>query len=139
MMQRVLENFSRQAVMGMMGVRVLRVASGEVDLELPHRADLCQQNGFLHAGVITTVVDSACGYAAFTLMPPGADVLSIEFKVNLLAPARGQRFVAKGRVLKAGKTITVCHGELIAHDGETQACVSVMQATMMTMQPRVSP
>lgn len=133
---RVRENFSRQAVMGMMGVSVLRVAPGEVDLELPYRADLCQQNGFLHAGVVTAVVDSACGYAAFSLMPEGADVLSIEFKVNLLAPARGQRFVARGRVLKAGRTITVCTGEQWAHDGDKQTQVSIMQATMMTVLPR---
>jgi uncharacterized protein (TIGR00369 family) len=133
---RIRENFSRQAVMGLLGVSIERVAPGEVDLSLPYRADLCQQNGFLHAGVVTAVVDSACGYAALSLMPEGADVLSVEFKVNLLSPARGQRFVAQGRILKAGRTITVCTGELWAHDGGKQTRVCVMQATMMTMLKR---
>ena len=107
---RIRDNFSRQAVMGMMGVSILRIAPGEVDLQLPFRADLCQQNGFLHAGIVTAVVDSACGYAALSMMPEGADVLSVEFKVNLLAPAKGSLFEAKGRVIKSGRTITVCSG-----------------------------
>ena len=133
---RIRDNFARQAVMGMMGVSILRIAPGEVDLQLPYRADLCQQNGFLHAGVVTAVVDSACGYAALSMMPDGADVLSVEFKVNLLAPAKGTLFEARGRVIKSGRTITVCSGELWAHDGEKRTCVSVMQATMMAMMPR---
>jgi uncharacterized protein (TIGR00369 family) len=92
---------------------------------------MTQQNGFLHAGVVTAVVDSACGYAAHSLMAPGAEVLSVEFKVNLLAPAAGERFVARGRVLRSGRTLTVCAGDLFAlRDGrETQ--VATMLATMI--------
>lgn len=118
------------------GARLLRVAPGEVDLELPFRADLTQQHGFLHAGVITTIVDSACGYAAFSLMPADAAVLSIEFKLNLLAPAKGERLIARGRVLKPGRTITVCEGEAFMRTGSEERLVSTMTATMMTVRDR---
>lgn len=116
-----------------MGAVLERIAPGEVDIALPFRVELTQQHGFLHAGVVTTVMDNACGYAALSLMPAGAGVLSIEFKVNLLSPARGERFLACGRVLKAGRSVSVCQGELWAHDGEKRTCASVMQATMMTV------
>jgi uncharacterized protein (TIGR00369 family) len=120
------------------GVTLARVAPGEVDLALPFRADLTQQHGFLHAGVVTAVVDSACGYAALSLMEPGAAVLSVEFKVQLLAPARGSRFRALGRVVRAGRTLTVVKGELWAAqdpagDGEL---VALMTGTMMAVRDR---
>src|SRR5689334_3162536 len=105
--QRVRESFGRQAAMATLGATLVQVEPGEVVLELPFRPDLTQQHGFLHAGVLTSVMDSACSYAALTLMEPGAAVLSVEFKVNLLAPARGDRFRAIGRVLRAGRTVTV--------------------------------
>jgi uncharacterized protein (TIGR00369 family) len=98
---RVRRSFALQRVMETIGARLARVAPGEVDVELPFRDDLTQQNGFLHAGIVSTVLDSACGYAAFTLMPADAGVLSIEFKVNLLAPARGERVIARGRVVRS--------------------------------------
>jgi uncharacterized protein (TIGR00369 family) len=109
--QRVRTSFGRQAAMATLGVTMASVEPGEVVLELPFRPDLTQQHGFLHAGVLTSVMDSACGYAALTLMEPGVAVLSVEFKVNLLAPARGDRFRAIGRVLRAGRTVTVVSGE----------------------------
>lgn len=98
----VREGFEEQQVMRTLGARLTRIAPGEVEIELPYREALTQQHGFLHAGVVTAVLDSACGYAAFSLMPPGVGVLSVEFKVNLLAPAKGEELVARGRVLRAG-------------------------------------
>lgn len=133
---RVRRSFEKQRVMQTMGVTIERVAPGEVDLKLPFREDLTQQHGFLHAGVVTTVADSACGYAALSLMPPGAGVLSIEFKVNLLAPAKGEAIVARGRVVKAGRTISVVHGDVFALDGGQEKLVSTMVGTMMVVQNR---
>ena len=138
--RRVRESFARQAVMATMGATLGTVAPGEVEIALPFRADLTQQHGFLHAGVIAAVVDSACGYAALSLMEPGAAVLSVEFKVNLLAPAAGARFVARGEVVRAGRTVTVVSGELRAftagdHDPAGKA-VAIMTGTMMTVRDR---
>lgn len=133
---RVRRSFEKQRVMQTMGVTIERIAPGEVDLKLPFREDLTQQHGFLHAGVITTVADSACGYAALTLMPPGAGVLSIEFKVNLLAPAKGEAIVARGRVVKAGRTVSVVHGDVFALDGGQEKLVSTLVGTMMVVQNR---
>ena len=131
--QRVLESFAIQKAVRTIGATLERVAPGEVDIALPFRADLTQQHGFLHAGVIATILDSACGFAAFTLMPADAAVLSIEFKVNLLAPATGDRFIARGRVVRAGRTITVCQGDAFAVEkGAERHCAS-MTATMMTV------
>lgn len=121
------------------GVTLERVAPGEVDLSLPFRADLTQQHGFLHAGVVTAVVDSACGYAALSLMEPGAAVLSVEFKVQLLTPARGAWFRGLGRVVRAGRTLTVVTGEFragsqdSAGDGEL---VALLTGTMMAVRDR---
>jgi uncharacterized protein (TIGR00369 family) len=121
------------------GVTVERVAPGEVDLALPFRADLTQQHGFFHAGVVTAVVDSACGYVALSLMEPGAAVLSVEFKVQLLAPARGAWFRGLGRVVRAGRTLTIVTGEYRAGaqdstgDGEL---VALMTGTMMAVRDR---
>lgn len=104
----VRESFARQSFMATIGAALIHVAPGEVDLELPFRADLLQQGGTVHGGVIAAMGDTACGYAALTLMPAGSEVLSVEFKVNLLAPAVGGRFVARGRVVRSGRTLTVC-------------------------------
>ena len=134
---RVRASFARQRFMATLGATLERVAPGEVTIALAHRDDLTQQHGFLHAGAVTSVVDSACGYAALSLMEPGAGVVSVEFKVNLLAPGVGDRFVAVGRVVKAGRTLTVCSGELVAlRDGAEPATVAVMQATMMAVRDR---
>jgi len=128
---RVKENFEQQKVMQLIGAKLGRVEPGLVEILLPFRDDLTQQNGFLHAGIITTIVDSACGYAAHTLMPAGADVLSVEFKVNMLRPARGDRFIADARVIKAGRTLTVVRGDVYAQTGEVSKLVATMLATMI--------
>lgn len=122
--------------MATLGARLTHVAPGEVDIEVAMRGDLVQQHGFLHAGVLASAADSACGYAALTLMPPGAAVLSIEFKINLLAPASGDRVVARGRIIRAGKTITVCSGDVTAYTGAAERQVATMVATMMTVVDR---
>ncbi len=129
----VARNFAAQRVMATFQARLERVTPGRVEIGLDYQEALSQQNGFLHAGVLTTLLDSACGYAAYSLMPAGTDVLSVEFKVNLLAPAVGERFVARGEVRRAGRTITVCQGEFIAYRDGAEKVVALMQATMMTM------
>jgi len=135
--QRVRASYARQAAMATLGARLARVEPGHVVIELPFRADLTQQHGFLHAGVVTSVMDSACGYAALTLMERDAAVLSVEFKVNLLAPARGELFRASGRVVRAGRTLTVVAGELRAVEAAGEgALVAMMTGTMMAVRDR---
>jgi uncharacterized protein (TIGR00369 family) len=131
--ERVKASFTRQQVMATLGAELVAATPGHVAIELPYSEALTQQHGFLHAGVVATVMDSACGYAAFTLMPEDAGVLSIEFKTNLLAPARGQRFRFEGTVIKAGRTISVCEGKCLADDGKL---VATMTCTLMTVRDR---
>lgn len=114
-----------------LGARLVHVAPGEVDLAFDARPDLLQQNGYLHAGVVAAIADSANGYAAFTLAPPGTDVLAVEFKINLLAPARAASFVARGRVLRAGRTLTVCRADVHERDGDGARLVATMQSTII--------
>ena len=133
---RVRQSFSRQAFMATIGASLVRIEPGEVDVELRSRDDLVQQHGFLHAGVLASAADSACGYAALSLMPPGAAVLSIEFKINMLAPAAGERILARGRVIRAGKTVTVCWGDVTAYSDGREKLVATMVATMMTVRDR---
>jgi len=128
---RIRESFSRQQVMTLIGASLTRVAPGEIDIKLPYRADLSQQNGYLHAGMLTTIADSACGYAAYTLMPAGSDVLSVEFKVNLLRPAVGETFIAEARVIKAGRTLTVTRCDVYGVNGEEKKLIATMLATMI--------
>ena len=118
----------------MIGAKLIRVAPGEVEIELPSSEEIGQQAGSVHAGVITAIADSACGYAALTLMPAGADVVSVELKLNFLAPGRGERFVARGRVLRSGRTLTVCAADVIALPGDV--IVATMLGTMMRMSSR---
>jgi uncharacterized protein (TIGR00369 family) len=139
---RIRDSIGRQTLLTTLGVEIAGLSAGRVMLDLPYRADLCQQNGFLHAGALTTLADSACGYAAATLMPDDRDVLTVEFKVNLLTPARGDRFRATGEVVRAGRTLTVCSAEVVtwADDGDGNPGVSLvrvalMQATMMAVTP----
>jgi len=131
--QRVHDSFATQAFMATLGARVQAVAPGAVTLTMPHRPDLTQQNGFLHAGVTAAIADSAAGYAAYTVMPPDSNVLSIEFKHNLLAPAVGRRYEARGQVLRAGRQIVVVQSSVLAEPegGGSLKPVTVMQATMM--------
>jgi uncharacterized protein (TIGR00369 family) len=130
---RVRKSFARQRMMSTLGATLDRVGPGEVEIALPYREDLTQQDGYLHAAAITAIADSACGYAAFSLMEPNAAVLSVEFKVNLLAPAAGERFVAAGRVVKAGRTLTVCSAEVHAEERGARKLIAVMQATMIAL------
>ena len=130
----VRDSLHRQSFLRLLGAEATVVEPGHVVIEVPFRADLCQQNGVLHAGVVTSVADSACGYAALTLMPAGSDVLSVEFKVNLLAPGRGDLFRADARVVRPGRTLTVCQAEVTAvtgGGGSDDVVVALMQATMI--------
>ncbi len=134
---RVRTSFGRQQAMTLLGARMTEVQPGRTEIVLPFREELTQQHGFVHAGIITAIVDSACGYAALSLMPPDVGVLTIEFKVNLLNPAAGERFVARGQVVKPGRTIMVCTGEVVAERADgTQQTVALMQTTMMVVRDR---
>lgn len=124
--QRVRESFRLQKVMELIGARLMTVEPGVVEIEIPAREDLTQQNGYMHAGIVTTVLDSACGYAAYTLMPAASSVLSVEFKVNLLAPATGDLIRVRAQVKRAGRTLTVCTADAFA--GE-KICATML-ATM---------
>ncbi len=134
--QRVRKSFARQPMMETIGAVLERVAPGEVDIRLPFREAISQHHGFVHAGALTTAVDTACGYAALTLMPPGTGVLSIEFKVSLLSPGKGEAIVARGRVVKPGRNVTFCQGEVFAVAAGKEKLVATMSATMMTVQGR---
>ncbi|MBI3157701.1 MAG: PaaI family thioesterase [Burkholderiales bacterium] len=132
---RTRDSFARQAVMGTLGATLHEVEPGRVVVAMRHRDALAQQHGFLHAGIVATALDSACGYAAFTLMPADAAVLTIEFKVNLLAPARGPEFRFEGAVTKAGRTISVVDGRAWQHaaPGAEPQLIATMTATVMTV------
>ncbi|WP_459618663.1 PaaI family thioesterase [Bordetella sp. 2513F-2] len=135
-LDRVRASFARQTVMGLIGAALGELAPGRVEIRLPYRADLCQQNGYLHAGIVTTIADSAGGYAALSVFGPQDDVLTAEFKMNFLAPAAGEAFVATGRVLKAGGRLAVCQAEVHAwRDGAATLCVAGMM-TLVRMTPR---
>lgn len=136
---RVRASFAAQALMRTLGATLAHLGPGEAHIDLPFSAALTQQHGFVHAGVITSIVDSACGYAAFSLMPTGTGVLTVEFKVNLLSPAKGERFLAVGKVIKPGRTLTVCGGEVFALNGGERKVVALMQATMMQVASDRSP
>jgi uncharacterized protein (TIGR00369 family) len=133
---KVRESFARQQFMATIGAELVRVAPGEVDIGLRPEPRLTQQHGFLHAGVVVAVVDSACGYAALALMDEAADVLTVELKVNLLAPASGDLLLARGRVLRSGKTLTVCSGEAVAVTDGGEQSVATLLTTMMAVRAR---
>jgi uncharacterized protein (TIGR00369 family) len=130
---RVRASFAKQKLMTTIGATLERIAPGEVDIRLAYRDDLTQQHGFLHAGTIASIADSACGYAALSLMPADAGVLSIEFKVNMLAPARGDFIVARGSVIRAGRTIMVCRADVYLITDAAEKLVAAMQGTMMVV------
>ncbi|MGH7677327.1 MAG: PaaI family thioesterase [Gemmatimonadaceae bacterium] len=133
---RVRDSFDKQAIMRTFGASLEEVAPGRVCIRMPFREDLAQQHGFLHAGAIAAVADSACGYAALTLMPADAAVLSIEFKVNMLAPAKGESIVARADVIRSGRTIVVCRADVYALNAGEEKLVAAMQGTMMTVTGR---
>lgn len=129
--ERVRESFSRLTLMRTIGARLVKVAPGEVDIDLPVRDDLTQQHGYVAAAIVTAIVDTACGYAAMSLMPAGAGVVTVEYKVNFISPARGERLRAQGRVVKAGRVLTVCTGEMHALSGGAPKPVATMLGTMV--------
>lgn len=131
---RVRESFSRLALMRTIDACLVKVAPGEVEIDLPVRDDLTQQHGYVAAGIVTAIVDTACGYAAMSLMPAGAGVVTVEYKVNFISPARGERLRAHGRVVKPGRALTVCAGEVYALSGGAPKAVATMLGTMVALQ-----
>lgn len=133
--EEIKQSFAKQSIMVLIGAELSLVEPGIVELSLPYRADLAQQHGYLHAGIVTTIGDSAAGYAAYSLMPAGAEVLSVEFKVNLLRPARGASFLARAEVIKPGRTLTVARADVfgIAEAGASEL-VATMLATIICLQ-----
>ena len=131
--QRVTDSFGRQAALATMGARLISVEPGKVIMEMDHDDRFTQQHGFIHAGVTTTVLDTACGYAAFSLMPADAGVLTVELKTSLLAPAAGQSFIFEGRVVKPGRTVTFCEGQAFALNYGTRKRIATLSASMMTV------
>jgi uncharacterized protein (TIGR00369 family) len=131
--EKVKASFARQGVMGLMGAELADIRPGWCEIRLPYRDDLSQQHGFFHAGVTSTVVDSAAGYAGFSLMPAGTSVLSVEFKINLLAPADGELLIATGEVIKPGKNLVICRGDAYVVKGMKTTHCATMQQTLMTM------
>ena len=132
--QEIKQSFSKQTIMQLIGAQLTRAEPGIVEITLPYRADLAQQHGYLHAGIVTTIADSACGYAAYSLMPPNSEVLSVEFKVNLLRPAKGEVFLASAEVVKSGKTLTVVRADVFALDQtEQRTLIATMLGTMICL------
>lgn len=127
-------SFARQNAMLAIGAVLEAVRLGETDVLLAYDARLTQQHGFIHAGFVAAISDTACGYAALSLMPDNAAVLTTEFKINMLSPARGDFLRAHGRVIRAGRKLMVCMGETYAHEGETRKLVALMTATMMVVE-----
>jgi uncharacterized protein (TIGR00369 family) len=131
-----IDTFERQRAMKTLGISIARLEPGEVELSMDYHAEYTQQNGFVHAGVITAGLDNACGIAAFTLMPDGTDILTVEFKTNLLAPARGERFVFRAIVVKPGRTLTICEGRAYAVRDGVEMLVATMSGTLMALPRR---
>jgi len=133
---RIRDSFARQTVMTLIGAELTYIRRGEIWIEMPYRPDMSQQHGFIHAGIITTIVDSACGYAAMSVTEPDTSVLTMEFKINFLAPAQGERFIAKGKVKKAGRTITVCEGDVTTIQEGREKLIATMLASVMNIRER---
>src|SRR5436190_12333695 len=130
------ETFGRQQAMRTLGISIARLEPGEVDLAMVYSSEFTQQNGFVHAGVITAGLDTACGIAAFTLMPAGSDILTVEFKTNLLAPANGERFFFRAAVVKPGRTLTICEACAFALRDGREHLIATMTGTLMAMARR---
>jgi len=133
---RVQASFDRQKVMALLGAKLIRLAPGECEIHLPFKPELTQQHGYFHGGIIGTIADSAGGYAAFTLMPQDSSVLTVEYKMNLLAPGDGDLLIARGRVLKSGRTLVVAQVDaFVLKDGRETLCATLLE-TLMTMHGR---
>jgi uncharacterized protein (TIGR00369 family) len=131
--EEIKQSFAKQTMMDSIGAQLSRVEPGVIEITLPYRANLAQQHGYLHAGIVTTIADTACGYAAYSLMPPDSEVLSVEFKVNLLRPAKGETFVAVAEVIKAGKTLTVVRADVFGINNDRRELIATMLATMICL------
>ena len=135
--EEVRRSFAKQSIMGLIGGELVRVEPGVVEIKLAYRPDLTQQDGYVHAGIVATIADSACGYAAYSLMPPESEVLAVEFKVNLLRPAKGEAFLAHAEVIKPGRTLTVVRADVFAMSGVDEwQLIATMQGTMMRLPRR---
>ena len=130
---RVLASFGRQKAMRLIGATMTRVEPGFCEIELPFRDDLTQQKGFVHGGIIGMIADSACGYAAYSLMPADSSLVTVEYKINIMAPAKGGLLVARGEVIKPGRTLTITSGEVYARQGGRSVLVAAMQQTLMML------
>jgi uncharacterized protein (TIGR00369 family) len=133
--QRVRDSFARQKAMATLGIAIERLSPGEIELGMAYAEAYTQQHGFMHAGIMTAALDSACGYAAFSLMPANAEVLTVEFKTNLLAPARGSRFAFRARVVRPGRTLTFCEAQAYAFADDGEKLVATMTGTLMALLP----
>jgi uncharacterized protein (TIGR00369 family) len=129
--KKVRDSFGRQLFMSTIGAEIVSVGRGSVEIRFPFNSKLTQQNGFVHAGAVTSIMDSACGYAALSMAPEEADVLTVEFKVNLLAPGAGESFVARASVKRAGKRLTVCAADAFAVKDHSEKLIATMLATIM--------
>jgi uncharacterized protein (TIGR00369 family) len=130
---RVRASFARQQIMALLGAKLVRLAPGECDIHLPFKPELTQQHGYFHGGIIGTIADSAGGYAAFTLMPAASSVLTVEYKMNLLAPGDGDMLIARGRVLKSGRTLVVSQVDALVRKGGRETLCATLLQTLMTM------
>lgn len=133
---RIQASFDKQGLMSTLGASILHIAPGAVDIALLASPSVSQQHGFVHAGAVAAIADTAAGYAALSLMPPGAGVLTTEFKINLVAPAAGERVVARGRIIKAGRTLTLAQTEVFSETAEEERLVALLTATLMTIEGR---
>ena len=128
---RIRESFGRQRLMATLRVTIAYIGPGEVHLAMPYDERFCQQNGFLHAGAVASLADSANGYAAYTLAPPDTDVLAVEFKINLLQPARAEWFLARARVIRPGRTLSVCQADVVTGDAEARQVATMMSTIII--------
>ena len=134
--ERIRQSFARQGAMRLLGAQLTRVEPGAVDVTLPYRPDLTQQHGYLHAGILSTIIDTAGGYAGYTLFPADSSVLTVEYKLNLLAPGEGEYFVAEGRVVKPGRTLCIVQGEVYAQQPGRRIMCALMQQTLIVLNGR---
>ncbi len=131
--QRVQDSFARQGLMQHLGARIAQLQPGRVEIRVPYRSELTQQHNYFHAGVSGAIADSACGYAAYTLTAAGSSVLTVEYKINLLAPAAGEELIARAHVVRSGKTLKICAGDVYVRKGETETHCATMLATIMCL------
>ncbi len=128
---RILESFNRQGFLQTIGARLTKVAAGEIEIELEADPKLTQQHGYVHGAVVGAIGDTACGYAALTMMPEDSEVVSVEYKINFLSPAKGEKLIARGKVTKAGRTLSVCTADVFAVNDGVEKMVATILATMM--------